>query len=57
MTKVHTQLKPEGEERLLLVAHYVSGTPYVPRALELEGADPAALTDDQHVAVFDRPRD
>ena len=53
----HKQLKPEGEERLLLVAHYVSGTPYVPRALELEGADPAALTDDQHVAVFDRPRD
>jgi hypothetical protein len=52
----HKQLKPDGAERLMLVAHYVSGTPYVPHALELRGVDPAALSDDQHVAVFDRPR-
>ncbi|MDQ3822142.1 MAG: phytanoyl-CoA dioxygenase family protein [Actinomycetota bacterium] len=52
----HKQLKPESAERLMLVAHYVSGTPYVPHALELRGVDAGALTDDQHVAVFDRPR-
>lgn len=53
----HKQLKPESAERLMLVAHYVSGKPYVPHALELRGIDAAGLTDDQHVAVFDRPRD
>jgi hypothetical protein len=53
----HKQLKPESAERLMLVAHYVSGTPFVPRALELRGVDAASLTDEQHVAVFDRPRD
>jgi len=52
----HKQLKPEGDERLLLVAHYVSGTPFVPHALEIRGADAGALTDEQHVAVFDRSR-
>jgi hypothetical protein len=52
----HKQLKPTSDERLILVAQYVSGTPYVPRALELRGVDAAALTDEQHVAVFDRPR-
>jgi hypothetical protein len=52
----HKQLKPAGEERLLLVSHYVSGTPYVPRALELTGADAATLTDEQFVAVHDRTR-
>jgi hypothetical protein len=52
----HKQLKPESAERLMLVAHYVSGTPYVPHALELRGVDAGSLTDDQHVAVFDRPR-
>lgn len=52
----HKQLKPETDERLMLVAHYVSGTPYVPHALELRGVDATELTDDQHVAVFDRPR-
>jgi hypothetical protein len=52
----HQQVKPEGDERLLLVAHYVSGTPLVPRALELQGVDAHGLTDDQHVAVFDRTR-
>jgi hypothetical protein len=52
----HKQLKPESDERLMLVAHYVSGRPYVPHALELRGVDAAALTDEQHVAVFDRTR-
>jgi Phytanoyl-CoA dioxygenase (PhyH) len=52
----HKQLKPESDERLMLVAHYVSGTPYVPRALELRGVEAAGLTDDQYVAVFDRAR-
>lgn len=53
----HKQLKPRGDERLLLVAHYVSGTPFVPRVLELRGFEGGALTDDQYVAVHDRPRD
>ena len=52
----HKQLKPESDERLLLVSHYVSGTPFVPSALELRGVDGSSLTDDQFVAVFDRPR-
>jgi hypothetical protein len=52
----HKQLKPESGERLLLVAHYVSGKPYVERALELTGADDSKLSDDQFVAVHDRPR-
>jgi hypothetical protein len=52
----HKQLKPTSAERLMLVAQYVSGTPYVPRALELRDVDAALLTDDQHVAAFDRAR-
>jgi hypothetical protein len=52
----HKQLKPEGAERMLLMAHYVSATPYVQRELELRDVDASALTDDQHVAVFDRAR-
>ena len=52
----HKQQKPTGDERLLLVSHYVSGTPYVPRTLELRVNGGAALTDEQYVAVYDRPR-
>jgi hypothetical protein len=52
----HKQRKPESAERMLLMAHYVSGRPYVSRAVELTGADPSALSDDQYVAVFDRLR-
>jgi hypothetical protein len=52
----HKQLKPEAGERLLLVSHYVSGTPFVPRTLELRGVNASSLSDDEHVAVFDRPR-
>ena len=52
----HKQLKPETDERLLLMSHYVSGTPRVPRELELDGVDDAALTDDQFVAAHDRLR-
>jgi hypothetical protein len=52
----HKQLKPESDERVKLVAHYVSGTPYVGPALELHGVDEAALTEDQYYAVFDRAR-
>ena len=51
----HKQQKPESDERLLLVAHYVSGTPFVPSALELRNVDASRLTDAQHVAVFDKP--
>jgi phytanoyl-CoA dioxygenase PhyH len=51
----HRQLKPESEERVKLVGHYVSGRPYVPPALELEGVDADALTEDQYYAVFDHP--
>jgi hypothetical protein len=52
----HKQRKPESEERVTLVAQYVSGRPYVPSALDLRGVDPSNLTEDQHYAVFDRPR-
>jgi Phytanoyl-CoA dioxygenase (PhyH) len=52
----HKQLKPESDERVKLVAHYVSGTPYVPPSLELRGIDESALSDDQYYAVFDRGR-
>ena len=52
----HKQLKPESDERVKLVAHYVSGTPYVPPSLELRGVDESALSDDQYYAVFDRGR-
>lgn len=52
----HKQLKPESDERLLLVSHYVSGTPFVPSALDLRGVDESSLTDDQYVAAFDRTR-
>jgi hypothetical protein len=52
----HKQLKPETDERLLLVSHYVSGTPFVPSTLDLRGVEESSLTDDQYVAVFDRLR-
>ena len=52
----HKQLKPESDERVKLVAHYVSGTPYVTSALDLRGVDEASLSDDQYYAVFDRGR-
>jgi len=52
----HKQTKPTSDERLLLVAHYVSGTPFVDCAVELTGVEADGLTDDQYVAVFDRPR-
>jgi hypothetical protein len=52
----HKQLKPQSDERLKLVAQYVSGSPYVGRELELENLDASALTEDQHYAAFDRPR-
>jgi hypothetical protein len=51
----HKQLKPESEERLKLVAQYVSGSPYVGRELELENLDASILSEDQHYAAFDRP--
>lgn len=51
----HKQVKPESEERLLLVSHYVSGTPFVERALELRGVDGTTLDRDQQVAVLGRP--
>lgn len=52
----HKQVKPTTDERLLLVSQYVSGTLFVDRAVELTDVEAGALTDDQHVAVFDRPR-
>jgi len=52
----HKQQKPETDERVLLVAHYVSGTPFVPSALELRNVDESSLSGDQYVAVFDRNR-
>jgi hypothetical protein len=52
----HKQLKPESDERVKLVCHYVSGTPYVGPAIEISGIDAGALTDDQYYAVFDRAR-
>ena len=51
----HKQLKPDSEERLKLVAQYVSGSPYVGRELELENLDASTLSEDQHYAAYDRP--
>jgi hypothetical protein len=51
----HKQLKPESEERVKLVAHYVSAAPYVPPALDLQGVAADPLTEDQYYAVFDHP--
>jgi hypothetical protein len=52
----HKQLKPETDERLLLMSHYVSGTPQVPHELEIRGLDGGELSEDQYVAAFDRMR-
>jgi hypothetical protein len=52
----HKQQKPETDERLLLVSHYVSGTPFVSPVIEIRNVDAAALNEDQYVAVFDRLR-
>jgi Phytanoyl-CoA dioxygenase (PhyH) len=52
----HKQVKPSGDERMLLVSHYVSGTPFVPKAVEILGADAAELSEDQFVALHDRNR-
>jgi hypothetical protein len=52
----HKQVKPESDERMLLVSHYVSGTPFVPTVVEFRGADAAPLSEDQFVAVHDRLR-
>ncbi len=52
----HKQQKPESDERMLLVSHYVSGTPFVPSALELRNVDESRLADAQYAAVFDRLR-
>jgi hypothetical protein len=52
----HKQVKPESGERMLLVAHYVSGAPFVPRVVEITGVDDASLSDDQFVAAHDRTR-
>ncbi|MEP6979113.1 MAG: hypothetical protein ABI948_13765, partial [Thermoleophilia bacterium] len=52
----HKQLKPETDERLLLMSHYVSGTPQVPHELEIRGLDGRELSEDQYVAAFDRSR-
>lgn len=52
----HKQQKPETDERLLLVSHYVSGTPFVSPVIEIRNVDETSLDDDQHYAVYDRPR-
>ena len=52
----HKQVKPERGERMLLVAHYVSGAPFVPRVVEITSLDDATLSDDQFVAAHDRTR-
>jgi hypothetical protein len=52
----HKQVKPESDERMLLVSHYVSGTPFVPSVVEIRGADRAPLSEDQRIAVFGSAR-
>ena len=47
----HKQLKPESEERLVLMIQYTSGTPHYPRSLEISGADGGGLTEDQRAAL------
>jgi hypothetical protein len=48
----HKQLKPETDERLLLMIQYTSGTPAYPRTLEIGGGI-AALDEAQQLAVRD----
>lgn len=47
----HKQLKPDGGQRLALMIQYTSGTPNYPRAVEIQGADLAALGEDQRFAL------
>lgn len=47
----HKQLKPESEERLVLVIQYTSGTPNYPSSLGVRGADDAAQSEDQRAAL------
>lgn len=47
----HKQLKPESEERLVLMIQYTSGTPHYPRSLEVEGVDESGLNEDQRAVL------
>ena len=47
----HKGLKPKGQERLMLVVHYTSGTPRYPRRLQLTGAPSQPLSRIQQQAL------
>jgi hypothetical protein len=47
----HKQQKPTGDERLMLMVQYTSGTPHYPVAIELRGLDVSSLDESQRAAV------
>jgi hypothetical protein len=51
----HKQLKPTGGQRLLMIGEYTSGTPFWPRPIEINCADPTALTREQRFALLKNP--
>jgi hypothetical protein len=51
----HKQVKPEGDDRLLYMVQYTSGTPQYPRKLEVSGVDESALDIDQRFALYEQP--
>ena len=51
----HKQIKPTGEQRLLLMSQYVSSAAYVDRALSIDTDGIDRLTLDQRYAVLEKP--
>lgn len=51
----HKQIKPTGEQRLLLMSQYVSSAAYVDRALTIEPEGIDRLTLDQRYAALEQP--
>lgn len=51
----HKQIKPTGEQRLLLMSQYVSSAAYVDRALTIEPDGIDRLTVDQRYAALEQP--
>jgi len=51
----HKQIKPTGEQRLLLMPQYVSSAAYVDRVLSIDTDGIDRLTLDQRYAVLEQP--
>jgi hypothetical protein len=51
----HKQIKPTGEQRLLMMSQYVSGAAHVERALTIASEGAGDLAVDQRYALYERP--